>query len=936
MKVPTQIINLEAQDSMKCQEEATQVRVEELDESRDESLPDPPAWLTHEGPSISPFSQEQATATHKNMMMKAMIIELPVKSNNESPESKNNQNETKQNLSLCASPAWLTEEKLPKEPKANFSSPLQEHARSARKKMKKQVKKLKPSTEISKVKSRKSVSGREEATQRRLGELLDEPYDGASHPAPAWVTQEDVPKQQSIEYSSFREQVNLVRAYLDRNPKALQSVFKKICKLQKVASKIQYFASNQKDPNSEEIANAEARIEPLVDLVADFRSVVQGHVLNCFDLGQNDPKFLTHAVETLSLINECDSRKAVWTKLGGETINQLRTELSFEEDTMVHLGLAFDDRITQMFAGYVFQSADSDQSPFDAIIGAATNSLVTLVVLQNEIAPCFPQKFDVFNLYKERLEKYMMPQVISLFNGALDKLEVHELLRLTAWTEQYTYQVSQPDGKLEGTFNDDLQYGLKLLMKEYLSRVQEQVKQWFANISGRKPDIFSDNEGHLITNDAEDILHIINMQLLIAKEHLSISNCQNVLIACLDELEVIQGLTRLTLETDWKEFELERLCSIVNDTCRLYDKCETLGIDLSMDLGSTAQKKIDDVAKGYTELALYVSTIVAISIIDDVTVLLLPKIFSPSWEEGADILGATVQTLRDYFSDLKVWLPHYFFSKCVRCCFEKILQIYVEVALQSEEVFIDYMRAARNIENDRLNLSNFCYIEYALEIESSGLRGKAVEKRLDVLKAFSKVLLADNPSDATDACQILFRELGPDTCPAAILALVGMRTNSRGIDVSNWECFVDRWKASFTSAVGEGDRLHYNLLHLLLKKKKQKDMDFGSSALIVNFGVKKAVDSPQSNDRGMKTLLNKLAFPRKLHLRSVGTDSSINGELSFSTVESAIPKQSTLRTAPIDGSAHGELSVSTVESTFIDKPSKSEDKNRFGLALFWD
>jgi len=67
-----------------------------------------------------------------------------------------------------------------------------------------------------------------------------------------------------------------------------------------------------------------------------------------------------------------------------------------------------------------------------------------------------------------------------------------------------------------------------------------------------------------------------------------------------------------------------------------------------------------------------------------------------------------------------------------------------------------------------------------------------------------------------------------DACPSAILALVGK--NSRGMDESNWECFVGRWKASFTGVVGVGDRLHYNLLHLLLKKKKEKVLDFGSSA----------------------------------------------------------------------------------------------------------
>jgi hypothetical protein len=727
------------------------------------------------------------------------------------------------------------------------------------------------------------------------------------------VIAEEVPKQQTVEFSSIQEQANLVRAYLDRNPKSLQSTFKKVCKLQKLAAKLQNLSSSQKDAlpteeNESEHSLVEEKIKPIASLVTEFRRIVQNHVLNCFELGQTDPSFLTHAVETMSLISENDSRKAVSTKLGGALINAPRSELSFEEDTMVQLGLAFDERIRLFFACYVFQSADSDQSPFDAVLGAATNSLVTLVVLQKEIAPCFPPKFDILNLYRERLEKYMMPQLISLYKKSLDKLEVHELLRLISWTEQYFYQLSQSDSKIDSAFNDDLESGMRELMKEYTSRVKEQVRVWFANILDRKPEIFSDNEGRLITNDAEDILHIVNMQLLIAKDHLSITNCQSVLVTCLEELEVMQGLTRMTLETNWKDFNLERLCSIVNDTCRLYDKCETLAVDQEMELGLAAHKKIDAVAVGYTELALYVSTVVATSLLDDLTALLLPQIFTPAWEDGLEILPAAVETLRDYFSDLKVWLPRYFFSKCVRWCFEKILQAYVEIALRSDAVFKDSVVAARNIENDRVTLLTFFHVDYSVEIASSGLRGRAVEDRLDILKAFSKVLQVNNPPDSTDACQILFREIYHDVCPSAILVIVTMRKNAQGTDIRSWEIFLEKMKSTSINSACAVDRLHYNLQHLLLKDKNQKNLDTSdSSSLIAEFGSsKQGTDSSQScKDRGTKNILGKLAIPIMSQLRFLHIDSSIHGEFSLSSVKSMPPKFLHLKSASVDNLLDG-------------------------------
>ena len=761
-----------------------------------------------------------------------------------------------------------------------------------------------------------SRDDQEESMRARLQALHEQCYTSRLPAPPEQIPPSNLncvtgeARNQAVEeFPSILDQINEVRSYLEQHPKSFETVFQKICELQKFEDRMmQDFTNSKSNCDGKEIegcasqgaktlnCNVEEQLRSITNLSCDFRRIVQGHVLNCFELGQKDPSFLTHAVATLVLIDEFDSRKTIQSILGEPKPDQSRSELSFEDETIAGLGSTFDDRIARMFAAHVFQSADSDQSPFEATLGAATNSLIMLVVLQKEIAPCFPQRFGVFNLYRERLEKYMMPQIISLYSSGLDKLEVHALLRLIAWIEQYTYQVSQPDVTAKGKFKDDLHRGLKVLMKEYLSRVKEQVRRWLANISGRKPDIFSDNEGRLVTNDAEDILHIINMQLLVAKEHLSTPYCESILVACLDELEVMQGSTRMALETHWKAFELERLCSIVNDACRLYDKCETLTVNEKVELGVAVQKKIDDVAVGYTELAVYASTIVAQCLLDDVTRPLLHQIFSPNWEDGAAILNATMETLRDYFCDLTVWLPHYFFSKCVRCCFEQILQVYVEVALQSNRgVFQDSKQAARNLENDRITLMHFFCIKYAVEIESSGLRGRTAEYRLEILSAMSKVLLAESPSDATDACNILFREIGSDVCPAAILALVCMRKEPQGKDLSRWEGFVDKLKISNTSSSpgGAGYRLHYNLHHLLLNKKRQKQMGgFGSTAFNLKRGIGKVIDSPNSYDRGMKILLNKLAFAKakKLPLRSVRTDSPVRGELSISSVDSTVEK----------------------------------------------
>jgi hypothetical protein len=124
------------------------------------------------------------------------------------------------------------------------------------------------------------------------------------------------------------------------------------------------------------------------------------------------------------------------------------------------------------------------------------------------------------------------------------------------------------------------------------------------------------------------------------------------------------------------------------------------------------------------------------------------------------------------------------------------LQAYVEIALRSDAVFKDSVVAARNIENDRVTLLTFFHVDYSVEIASSGLRGRAVEDRLDILKAFSKVLQVNNPPDSTDACQILFREIYHDVCPSAILVIVTTRKNTQGTNIRSLEILLEKMKST--------------------------------------------------------------------------------------------------------------------------------------------
>ena len=78
------------------------------------------------------------------------------------------------------------------------------------------------------------------------------------------------------------------------------------------------------------------------------------------------------------------------------------------------------------------------------------------------------------------------------------------------------------------------------LMVDYLTRMQEQVHEWFENIHNRESNIVEDSEGFLATREPEDILNIINMQISVARDSLPLPLCYKTVHSCLGQLKEVQ------------------------------------------------------------------------------------------------------------------------------------------------------------------------------------------------------------------------------------------------------------------------------------------------------------------------------------------------------------------------------------------------------------
>ena len=419
----------------------------------------------------------------------------------------------------------------------------------------------------------------------------------------------------------------------------------------------------------------------------------------------------------------------------------------------------------------------------------------------------------------------------ELYRRGIDSLEVCDLLQFVAKLQEYRERDGRPDKSnrhLQMTHDcvdEAFDRLTKALLSEYVLRVKYQVREWLDKSSWeRRGEVFPNSDGHLVTNDPEDIMYVIHVQLAVAKENVSPFYCLEVMVAILEELEQMQRRIRTSLNSSYENIEIERICSVINDCASLYEKFDsfkTLGDVLDeMSLPSyKLNKKIDQVAVGYVNLAVHASDLLAKSITEDVNPI-LANVHTPQWEHE-DQITVLLSTLRDYYADLSIWIPQLFYSKCVKKCLECILQTYVEsfFAKGKSKVPISVRTVACLLEKDRLNLVHFFGSEHAEQMKQVGLGGThAVEDRFEILRAMSYILLSREPSDVGNEVKVVLSELGNHYGKASIMYLAknaGQRSREK---MKLWDAAINAACESNSTAVLRA-RTQCDLSHLLQSRR---------------------------------------------------------------------------------------------------------------------
>jgi hypothetical protein len=288
------------------------------------------------------------------------------------------------------------------------------------------------------------------------------------------------------------------------------------------------------------------------------------------------------------------------------------------------------------------------------------------------------------------------------------------------------------------------------------------------------------------------------MQMSVAREHLPPKYRPTVMILMLKEIKkVLNRLAAAILSTKHDPHTIQILGAIISDCTCMHEQLDHIssedylcGSDIA--LSHKLKREMDNLLQKYLSVAVYSSDKLAGAIMRDVKSI-VRKIHTRAWIQGNQT-EVILSTLRDYFQDIKLWIPPFFFAKFIRQCLENLRHMYLKSFFSKRHYLqarrVNALTASALLQRDRLNIIQFFSLEYVEELKQTGLRTiDDIHHRFEILRAMSNVLKADNARDVLDDIKLIVDDLGLRHGKRAIVILAKKNGNRKN-KLNQWKCAV--------------------------------------------------------------------------------------------------------------------------------------------------